>query len=176
MRLKFIKQEDFVNYKKASMFLGTCFCDFKCCHEAGFPTTLCQNEPWSNEPIKQYDDIWILDEFDSNPFVDAIVIGGMEPLKQFDELIDFLNCRREHESKKVNNADVVIYTGYYPNEIVNELMCLSAYPNVIMKYGRFIPNVDGRFDNILGVYLASNNQYAERLDAVSWEERAYYGN
>lgn len=168
MRLKFIKQEDFVNYKKASMFLGTCFCDFKCCHEAGFPTSLCQNEPWSKEPIKQYDDIWILNEFDSNPFVDAIVLGGMEPLKQFDELIDFLNCRREHKSEKVNNADVVIYTGYYPNEIKAELLALREFPNIIMKYGRFIPNIEGRFDPILGVNLASNNQYAEKLDTINW--------
>ena len=109
-----------------------------------------------------------MNEFDSNPFVDAIVIGGMEPLKQFDELINFLNAKKEHKSEKVNNADVVIYTGYYPNEIKAELLALREFPNIIMKYGRFIPNIEGRFDPILGVNLASNNQYAEKLDNVNW--------
>lgn len=176
MRLKFIKEEDFVNYKKASIFLGTCFCDFKCCHEAGFPTSLCQNEPWYKEPIIDYNNEWILEKFDENPFVNAIVFGGMEPIKQFDEIIEFLNCKRDYDSDKVNDADVVIYTGYYPGEIEKELECLREYPNIIMKYGRYIPNNGGRFDKVLGVQLASDNQYAERLDQVNWEENSYYGN
>ena len=37
-----------------------------------------------------------------------------------------------------------------------------------MKYGRFIPNMENRFDLILEVNLASNNQYAEKLDNVNW--------
>jgi hypothetical protein len=45
-----------------------------------------------------------------------------------------------------------------------------------MKYGRYIPNNKGRFDKVLGVQLASDNQYAERIDQVNWEECAYYGN
>jgi len=41
MRIKTIKDEDFVNYKKASMFIGTATCDFKCCKEAGIPLEVC---------------------------------------------------------------------------------------------------------------------------------------
>ena len=29
--IRFIKDEDFVNYRKPSMFIGTARCDFKCC-------------------------------------------------------------------------------------------------------------------------------------------------
>ena len=37
------------------------------------------------------------------------------------------------------------------------------FDNIIIKYGRFIPGQEKHYDKILGVYLASNNQYAERL-------------
>jgi hypothetical protein len=40
---------------------------------------------------------------------------------------------------------------------------LSACPNIIIKYGRFIPNHQPHYDEILGVKLASDNQYAERI-------------
>ena len=33
MKLKGINTEDFVNYKKPSMFLITSYCDFKCCKD-----------------------------------------------------------------------------------------------------------------------------------------------
>ena len=35
MRVKGIVEEDFINYKVSSMFINTCFCDFKCCEELG---------------------------------------------------------------------------------------------------------------------------------------------
>ena len=36
--------------------------------------------------------------------------------------------------------------------------------NIIVKFGRYIPDTDQRYDEVLGVILASDNQYAERLD------------
>ena len=36
-------------------------------------------------------------------------------------------------------------------------------PNIIIKYGRFIPHQEKHFDEILGVYLASDNQYGKRI-------------
>ena len=35
MRVKNIIEEDIVNYKETSMFISTCFCDWKCCTEIG---------------------------------------------------------------------------------------------------------------------------------------------
>ena len=40
MRVKGIIEEDFVNYKVPSMFINTCFCDFKCCTELGLDLSL----------------------------------------------------------------------------------------------------------------------------------------
>jgi len=35
--------------------------------------------------------------------------------------------------------------------------------NIIIKYGRFIPDKEKHYDEVLGIYLASDNQYAERI-------------
>jgi hypothetical protein len=43
------------------------------------------------------------------------------------------------------------------------LTFLKNFDNIIIKYGRFIPNQEQHYDETLGVNLASNNQYAERL-------------
>jgi hypothetical protein len=43
------------------------------------------------------------------------------------------------------------------------LLFLKNFDNIIIKYGRYIPGQEKHFDETLGVYLASDNQYAERL-------------
>ena len=58
---------------------------------------------------------------------------------------------------------IVIYTGYEPNEIPEEIARLKKYENIIVKFGRYIPNRKSRYDEVLGVYLASDNQHAERI-------------
>ena len=42
-------------------------------------------------------------------------------------------------------------------------MTLKKYKNIIMKFGRYIPNKKKHYDPVLGVYLASNNQFGEKL-------------
>lgn len=46
MRVKTIVDEDFTNYKKPAMFIGTISCGGKCCIEAGIPLSVCQNDGW----------------------------------------------------------------------------------------------------------------------------------
>ena len=48
-------------------------------------------------------------------------------------------------------------------------MELKDFENVIIKFGRYIPNDENKFDEILGVKLASKNQYAMRLDDYVYE-------
>ena len=43
IKIKGIRMEDFVNYKKPSMFIGFPTCSFKCCKEGNFPIEVCQN-------------------------------------------------------------------------------------------------------------------------------------
>ena len=59
--------------------------------------------------------------------------------------------------------DVVIYTGYNKEEIIDKVLVLSQFKNIIIKFGRYIPGQEKHYDNILGVYLAANNQYAEKI-------------
>lgn len=58
---------------------------------------------------------------------------------------------------------MVIYTGYYPQEMENQIQALSSYKNIIIKFGRYIPNKEPVYDDVLGVKLASDNQFAERI-------------
>lgn len=59
--------------------------------------------------------------------------------------------------------DIVIYTGYYKYEKLSEITRLRKFKNIIVKYGRFIPNNTNHFDEVLGVSLASMNQFAEKI-------------
>ena len=59
--------------------------------------------------------------------------------------------------------DVVIYTGFNADEVIDECMILSKYANIIVKFGRFIPDQESHYDELLGVNLASPNQYSVEL-------------
>ena len=61
--------------------------------------------------------------------------------------------------------DIVIYTGYTEEECWKRgwIELLSKVPNIIIKFGRFIPGQEKHLDAVLGVQLASDNQYAQRI-------------
>ena len=56
-----------------------------------------------------------------------------------------------------------MYTGYYKEELLPELNILSQYKNMIVKFGRYIPEQESIYDDVLGVTLASSNQYAVKI-------------
>lgn len=161
IHLRGVVAEDFCNYKLPSMFLITSYCDFKCCHEDGFAESVCQNEPLIKDTeVKKFNIDTIIESYINNPITKAIVFGGLEPIKQFDEVKDFINTLRWD----YNNFDpVVIYTGYYPEEIADELSILSKFDNIIVKFGRYKPDNKPHYDKILGVNLVSDSQWAEEL-------------
>lgn len=158
MKLKFIKRDDFVNYRKCSMFLGTIFCNWKCCKENNLPCSTCQNYPWSKNAIKEFKNEDIINMYLSDGLEESVVFGGLEPMLQFQELLSFIS-----DFRRVSDDDIVIYTGYYPSEIEKELSSLKTFSNIIIKFGRYIPNRPNRYDEVLGVTLASDNQYAEKI-------------
>ena len=160
MRVKTIVDEDFVNYKTPSMFLGTLSCNGKCCIEGGFPLSVCQNDGWRGcAPIDIRDEV-IIKRYLQNPLTHSIVLGGLEPIEQYDEVLALIKMLREDFDC---HDDVVIYTGYYPEEISIILSMIQKYDNIVVKFGRYTPNIKSRFDEVLGVTLASENQYAERI-------------
>lgn len=166
MLLKGITDEDFVNYKVPSMFIATNTCSFKCDREAG--QCICQNGPLVNMPSIDINISDIVDRYMNNKITKAIVFGGLEPMDQFDDIDEFLV---ELRIRRKCIDDVVIYTGYTEDEVLNKINILKyirashsnlQYNNIVIKYGRFIPYQKRHYDPVLGVYLASDNQYAIR--------------
>lgn len=159
MRVKGIIEEDFTNFKLPAMFINTCFCDFKCCTESNLGIEVCQNAPLAQAPTKDIPNSVIYQHFANNPITKAVVIGGMEPFLQIDEVEDLIKLFRSNG----DTSPIVIYTGYYPNEVRSSLERLEKYENIIVKFGRFIPNKPHRYDDVLGITLSSDNQYAEQI-------------
>lgn len=157
--VKEIVDENFQDYKKSSMFIATSKCDFKCLTELGLDCSICQNMKISTMPNKTILISDIFKRYKSNPLTSSIVIGGLEPMLQFDEILELVSYFRKLKC----NDDFVIYTGYYENEIKNEIQLISKFENIIIKYGRFIPNSKPIYDSVLGVTLSSENQHAMKI-------------
>ena len=152
MKIKGLITEDFVNYKKASMTIIFPYCTFKCGED------YCQNSPLTKSPIIEISINDLVNRYNNNPITEAIVMQGLEPFDSWNDLKKFVKKIREY-----NNDDIVIYTGYNKDEVIKYIKELSVYSNIIVKFGRYIPNQEKHYDDVLGVYLASNNQYAERI-------------
>lgn len=110
--------------------------------------------PVKEIPLKSFYDAYI-----NNDITKAIVIGGLEPMLQFDEVLSLIKYFREHNCQDM----FVIYTGYYKEEIREKIAQLISYKNIIIKFGRYIPNNAPHFDEVLGINLVSNNQYGEQI-------------
>ena len=154
MLIKNIIDEDFINFKFPSMTIEMPFCTFKCDKECGI--NVCQNSALVKEPNIEILTEKLITRYLNNPITKAIVFQGLEPFDSWDELYKFCKIFRE------NSQDIiVIYTGYNKEEILMQIQQLSSLGNIIIKFGRFIPNRPHKFDEVLGVELASDNQYAK---------------
>lgn len=152
MKIKGLITEDFVNYKKASMTIIFPYCTFKCGKD------YCQNSSLAKTPIIEISIDDLVNRYINNPITEAVVMQGLEPFDSWNDLKEFVQKLREY-----NNDDIVIYTGYNKDEVIEYVKELSIYPNIIVKFGRYIPNQEKHYDDVLGVYLISNNQYAEKI-------------
>jgi hypothetical protein len=156
MILKNIIDEDFTNYKKISMVLGFPYCTFKCDKECGRP--VCQNSILAKSESVEIPINKVIDRYVKNSISDAVVCGGLEPFDTFDDLVTFIEAFRE-----VSDDDVVIYTGYTEEELLAQINILSNFKNIYIKFGRFIPDQEKHYDDTLGIYLASDNQYGKKI-------------
>ena len=157
MKIKGLVEYDISNYYKPSMFIIFPYCTFKCDYECG--RAVCQNSALAKEEIKNIKPKDLMERYVNNPLTKAIVCGGLEPLDSLQDLSNFIELAR-----LFTNDDIVIYTGYTEEEsveIVKELIPLAN--NLIIKFGRFIPDQEPHYDEVLGVNLASPNQYARRI-------------
>lgn len=172
MIVKEIRDEDFTSYKKPSMVIGFPSCTFKCERECGCKG-MCQNSALATAPNIKIEYGHIVDRYLKNPITKAIIMAGLEPFDSASSLVELINCFRMN-----TDDDIVIYTGYTEEEVksmqytihyswgkqtYSYLGEIAKHPNIIIKYGRFIPNQQSHYDEVLGVNLASDNQMAKRI-------------
>lgn len=170
MRLKGLIDEDTVNYCKTAMYIIFPTCSFKCDKENGI--SLCQNSALATYPDINITKEELCERYLNNPITHAVVCGGLEPFDSELDLLSFIDTlRRKYQCQD----DIVIYTGYTEEEIfsgkrehatassveLSMIQNLLAYDNIIIKFGRFKPNQQSHYDAVLGVNLASDNQYAK---------------
>ena len=157
MKIKGLIDEDFLQYKEPSMFIITSFCSFKCEKDFNCPG-MCQNSSLATSKIIDVDNQVLVNRFMNNKITTAIVFGGLEPFDQKEELLELVA-----EFRKVTDADIVIYTGYTEEELTQDLDKLKTYKNIVIKFGRYVPNELSHLDPVLKVNLASHNQYAKKI-------------
>ena len=160
MKIINLIDEDIINYKEISMFIGMPYCSGKCWKELGLDPSICQNNCLREAKVIEIEPEDLIKRYDKSELSKAVVFGGMEPMDSFDDLCRFIfRFRLDHKNDKV-----VIYTGYKEEELAYKLNILRTYKNIIVKFGRYVPDSEKRYDTTLGVTLASNNQYAKELE------------
>lgn len=157
MKIKGLIDEDFVNYKKPSMFISTYTCSFKCCEECG--QAVCQNLPLVSQSTVEIDNAELSQRYVNNNISQAVVIGGLEPLDDIKDILEFIRVFRRY-----SDDDIVIYTGYRDDEVqpcIDRLKAITS--NIIIKFGRFVPDQQPHYDEVLGIKLASDNQKGVKI-------------
>ena len=166
MLVKGIIDEDFLNYKKPSMYIATSKCSFKCDKECG--RAVCQNSSLAHDPTIDITVQDLISRYMSNPITKAIVISGMEPFDTPDLIYELVYTLREGGVMD----DIIIYTGYTEYELTLDdsgrqenatYNWLKHYPNIYIKFGRYVPDQEPHYDEVLGVMLASDNQYGKKV-------------
>ena len=156
MIVKEIRDEDFTSYKTPAMVVGFPTCSFKCCKEGNLPIETCQNCELAMSKNIEISTEKLVKRYLSNPITSAVVCAGLEPMDSFEDLLEFISQLRQH-----SEDDVVVYTGFYKEEIQDKIEKLKQFSNIIIKFGRYRPNEESHYDSVLGIKLASSNQYAE---------------
>ena len=158
VRLKGLMDVSYQDYRKPSMVLTMAFCDFKCWK--GELKNPCQNSALAHSPIILVNTETILERYMKNPLSKALVFSGLEPLLQKYEMFGIVD-----EFRKQTMDDIVIFTGYDMDEIDEKFLdSLRPYENIYLKLGRYVPNSQSKYDPVLGITLASDNQYGIKIN------------
>ena len=141
------------------MFVAFPSCSWKCEVDCG--ERCCQNSTLAQSPNINISIDSLIERYMNNPITKAVVCGGLEPLDSWDDLQCFIMNFRYwcHD-------EIVIYTGYKEEEIKDKLEWLRLYKPIVVKLGRYMPNQKPHYDPVLGVKLASDNQYAKVVDNI----------
>lgn len=136
-------------------------CTFKCNKEAN--DTVCHNASLSNnEPIIIEIDK-LINRYINQDIAHCITFQGLEPLDSLKELLWFI-----YKFRKVSDDKIFIWTGYTKKECKDliALIKMMNWGNIVFKFGRYIPGHKPHYDEVLGVNLASDNQWGEEIELI----------
>lgn len=158
MLIKGVVYENFQDYCKTSMYVAFPFCTFKC--EKDCATFCCENGAILKAMSYDVTPEYLVKKYEENSITNALVLGGLEPFDSFGDVYTLIK-----EFRRYNDDDIVIYTGYSEKEIQGFSSILAKeFINIIIKYGRYIPDYPSdQVDNVLGIKLASKNQYGKKI-------------
>lgn len=157
MLVKDIISTDFLNYKKPSMYIAFPYCTFKCEKDCGIKC--CQNSALAQQKNIDISIDRIVEIYKQNSAITkAVVCCGMEPFDSWNDLLELVLAFREF-----TDDDFVIYTGYKEDEIPEYIRILKNYNNIIIKFGRFVPDKESHLDPVIGVKLMNPEQYAKKI-------------
>ena len=94
MIIKEIRDEDFTNYKKPSMFIGFPSCTWKCEIECG--KKMCQNKSLATSKSIDVSYDSIVNRYLKNNITSSIVIGGLEPFDKWEDLCVLIYTFRQY--------------------------------------------------------------------------------
>ena len=97
MKVKTIIDEDFINYKKASMYIAFPNCSFKCGKD------LCQNSALAKQCCIDIDYDAIVKRYLKNNLTNAIVFAGLEPFDSYDDMLNLIS-----EFRTYTKDDIII--------------------------------------------------------------------
>ena len=102
MKIKVVNviDEDFSNYKRASMTIGFPFCTFKCGRQ------VCQNGTLAAAPKIEIEAADLVERYMKNPITEAIIFQGLEPFDS-PEVFDLVAEFRTGTETHVDAANVV---------------------------------------------------------------------
>lgn len=151
---------DFVNNSKCTFVIESGItCSFKCDKEND--CQLCQNIALIKEPIIDTSIDRILEMYLNQNIAHSITFQGLEPLDNLKQLLWFI-----YYFRKICGDNIYIWTGYTEEECQDLIYFIqheTTWENIIIKFGRFRPNQKPHFDEVLGINLASDEQYALKI-------------
>lgn len=144
-------RETFVDYKKTGLYVSGSRCNLKCKE--------CFNENLKHSPTIKIKPIQFVEDYIiKNQVIESVIFSGLNWFDKFEDLLQLVNCIRVK-----TDIDIVIYTGYKESEVLSEIDMLKENKNIIVKFGEYIPNDMEVYDEVLGITLASSNQYAKKI-------------
>lgn len=114
----------------------------------------CFNQYLRNEPTLTAPAFVIMQAVKSNPFHQGIILGGLEWTEQPQEMIELIVSAKRYE------LEVMLYTHYTKEEFLTMFPVLRQ-SGIYVKFGEF--KIGEESHDSMGVTLASNNQYIEKL-------------